>query len=308
MRIAFFGTPDFAVPSLQGLLATEHEVVAVITQPDRARTRSHSTLFPPPIKGAALGAGIPVWQPERPRGEPFLDQLRQSDLDLGVVVAYGHLLRPEVLTIPRLGLVNVHASLLPRWRGAAPIHWAIKAGDAMTGVSIMQLEVGLDSGGTWLQRSTAIGPTDTTGALFARLARLGAEALVEALPVIAAGTPPTPQDPTGVTLAPKLDREAARVDWRHDAAQVSCHLRAMDPFPGAWTTHGGADIKLFGARTGEEPSVAHPGSLDIEGDAIVVACGTGAVRIETVQPAGKRRMPAGDWLRGVPEDGAREFA
>lgn len=300
MRIAFFGTPDFAVPSLQGLIAAGHDVRAVITQPDRARTRSHSTLFPPPVKVVALEAGIPVLQPERPRGADFLDQLRALDLDLGVVVAYGHLLGPELLAIPRLGLVNVHASLLPRWRGAAPIHWAIKSGDAQTGVSIMQLEAGLDSGGSWLQESTPIGPTDTTGVLFERLARLGAKALIEALPAIEAGTPPTPQDPAGVTLAPKLGRDTARVDWQLHAIQVSRHLRAMDPFPGAWTTHGGADIKLFGAMVSEELFVAPAGSLDVEGDAVVVACGMGAVRIDVVQPAGKRRMPAGDWFRGLP--------
>ncbi|HET9066405.1 MAG TPA: methionyl-tRNA formyltransferase [Gemmatimonadales bacterium] len=307
MRIAFFGTPDFAVPSLQALLATDHEVVAVVTQPDRARTRSHSTLLPPPVKVTADDAGIPVWQPERPRGDAFLDHLRALNLDLGVVVAYGHLLRPDLLAIPRLGLVNVHASLLPRWRGAAPIHWAIKAGDARTGVSIMQLEAGLDSGGTWLQRSTPIGPIDTTGTMFERLARLGADALVEALPGIAAGTPPTPQDPAGVTLAPKLDRDAARVDWHAGAVQVSGHLRAMDPFPGAWTTHHGTDIKLFGARASAELFVARPGSMDGDGNEIVVACDTGVVRIAVVQPAGKRRMPAGDWFRGIPEAWPREF-
>lgn len=299
MRIAFFGTPDFATPSLQTLIAAGHDVTAVITQPDRARTRSHSTLLPPPVKIAALEAGISVLQPERPRGGAFLEQLRELDLDLGVVVAYGHLLGPQLLAMPRLGLVNVHASLLPRWRGAAPIHWAIKAGDAQTGVSIMQLEAGLDSGGSWLQESTPIGPTDTTGVLFKRLARLGAKALVEALPVIEAGTPPTPQDPAGVTLAPKLGRDTARVDWQLDAVQVSRHLRAMDPFPGAWTTHGGADIKLFGAEVNAELPVAQIGSIDVEDDAVVVACGTGAVRIDTVQPAGKRRMLAGDWFRGL---------
>ncbi len=300
MRIAFFGTPDFAVPSLLGLIAAGHDVRVVITQPDRARTRSHSTLLPPPAKIAAGKAGIPVWQPERPRGEDFFEPLRQMHLDLGVVVAYGHLLRSELLAIPRFGLVNVHASLLPRWRGAAPIHWAVKAGDAVTGVSIMQLEAGLDTGGSWLQASTPIGPTDTTGALFERLAALGARALVEALPAIEAGTLPTPQDPASVTHAPKLDRDTARVDWRLTAAEVSCHLRAMDPFPGAWTTHHGVAIKLFGAMASEELPVAGLGSIAVEGDAVVVACGSGAVRIGVVQPAGKRRMLAGDWFRGLP--------
>ncbi len=307
MRIAFFGTPDFAVPSLEELIAAGHDVRVVVTQPDRARTRSHSTLLPPPVKVTAQKAAIPVLQPERPRGEDFLEPLRQMHLDLGVVVAYGHLLRPEVLAIPRFGLVNVHASLLPRWRGAAPIHWAIKAGDARTGVSIMQLEAGLDSGGSWLQASTPIGPTDTTGALFERLAALGAKALVDALPAIEAGTLPIPQIPANVTFAPKLDRESARVDWRLTAAEVSCHLRAMDPFPGAWTTHGGEAIKLFGAMVSEELPVAGAGSIAVEGDAVVVECGSAAVRIGIVQPAGKRRMPAGDWYRGLTADSRMVF-
>ena len=250
MRVVFFGTPEFAVPSLEALRRAGIEVIAVVTQPDRPRGRSHSTLLPCPVKAAALEAFLPVFTPDNPRDPAFMAALTDLAPDLGVVVAYGPLLRPALLAIPRLGLVNVHASILPRWRGAAPIHWAIKAGDAETGVSIMRVEQGLDSGGVWHIRRTPIEPTDTTGMLFDRLAHLGAEALIEALPRIAAGEEPVAQDPTGVTHAPKVSRDDARVDWHQPAAVVDAQIRAMDPAPGAWTTLGGQAIKLFGVVTG----------------------------------------------------------
>jgi methionyl-tRNA formyltransferase len=248
MRVVFFGTPAFAVPSLEALQRAGVEVIAVVTQPDRPRGRSHSTLLPCPVKAAAVAAGLPVFTPENPRDPEFMAALTALAPDLGVVVAYGHLLRPALLAIPRLGLVNVHASILPRWRGAAPIHWAIKAGDAETGVSIMRVEQGLDSGGVWHIRRTPIDPTDTTGMLFDRLAHLGAEALIEALPRIAAGEEPVAQDPAGVTHAPKVTRDNARVDWHQPAEVVDAQIRAMDPAPGAWTTEGGRAIKLFGVK------------------------------------------------------------
>ncbi|MEZ4379435.1 MAG: methionyl-tRNA formyltransferase [Gemmatimonadales bacterium] len=307
MRVAFFGTPDFAVPSLEALRADGVEIAAVVTPPDRPRTRSHSTLLPCPVKAAAAAAGLPVLQPERPRDPAFLDALRALDLDLGVVVAYGHLLRPELLAIPRLGFVNVHASLLPRWRGAAPIHWAVLSGDPMTGVAIMRVEEGLDTGGTWQMVETPIGPTDTTGDLFTRLAELGAHALVDALPAIARGEAPVPQDDARATHAPKVDRATARIRWAETATQVSCRIRAMDPAPGAWSTWHGEDVKFFSPTVlPGEPSTT-PGRFQ-EGDReLRIQCGQGEVRVAIVQPAGRRRMAAGDWLRGLDPDLPRQF-
>ena len=314
MRVVFFGTPDFAVPSLAALLAAGIDVAAVVTQPDRPRTRSHSTLLPPPVKQRAQAAGIPVLQPERPREPLFYEQLRALDADLGVVVAYGHVLRPELLEIPRLGLVNVHASLLPRWRGAAPIQWALLSGDAETGVTIMRIESGLDTGAVWHERDTAISELDTATTLTARLAELGAEALLEALPRIAAGATPTPQDNVGATHAPKVTRDTARIRWDQPSAAVSCRIRAMDGAPGAWTTLAGAEIKVYGTATpGAQQATPSrdaanlPGTIISTGSAPVVVTGDhGAVEIGEVQPAGKRRMAAAEWLRGANlPDGAR---
>lgn len=303
MRLVFFGTPQFAVPSLRALCDAGMDVAAVVTQPDRPRGRSHSTLMPSPVKLLAVAAGIPVWQPERPRGELFYGQLRALDADLGVVVAYGHLLPPELLTIPRFGFVNVHASLLPRWRGAAPIQWALLSGDPETGVTIMRVEAGLDTGAVWHERDTAISDLDTTGTLTDRLAQLGAAALLEALPRIAAGAKPTQQNEVGATHAPKIMRGRARIRWDEPAAAVSCRIRAMDPAPGAWTVMGGTEVKIFGAHVPvphAAPSGESPGTIAVAGDAIVVVAGDAtAVEIREVQPAGRRRMPAAEWLRGA---------
>jgi methionyl-tRNA formyltransferase len=297
MRVVFFGTPDFAVPTLDALLAAGHDVRAVVTQPDRPRTRSHSTLIPSPVKQRALAAGIAVLQPERPRGAEFLDKIASLDCDLGVVVAYGHILRPDLLAIPRLGMVNVHASILPRWRGAAPIHWAILSGDWETGVSIMTVEEGLDSGPVWHVVRTPIEANTTTGELFDRLANLGAQALIDALPRLTDGTTPTPQDPELVTLAPKIDRDVARINWNQPAHQVSCRIRAMDPAPGAWTTLDGQPYKLFSPAVVAASLAA--GELRTRDDELIVGCGEGALRIADIQPAGRRRMPVDEWLRGV---------
>ncbi len=299
MRVLFFGTPAFAVPSLEALLAAGVDVAAVVTQPDRVAARSHSTLVPPPVKQCALAAGIPVWQPERPRGDDFLADVRAQAPDLGLVVAYGHLLRPEVLAMPRLGMVNVHASLLPRWRGAAPIQWALLAGDRETGVSIMRLEAGLDTGAVWHRVATPIDDDDTVHTLSERLARLGANALLAALPRIARGEPPEPQDEGGATRAPKVDRALARIRWDEPAAAVVGRIRAMDPAPGAWTTSGGKSVKLFGARE-FAATPAPPGTVITTHPRLLIACGELAIDVREVQPAGKRRMPTTEWLRGAP--------
>lgn len=308
MRVVFFGTPTFAVPTLDALLSHGVDVAAVVTQPDRPGARSHSTLVAPPVKQRALQAGIEVLQPDRPRGPEFIEQVRNLAPDLGVVVAYGNILRPELLAIPRLGMVNVHASLLPRWRGAAPIHWAVLSGDVETGVSIMRVEAGLDSGAVWLQRALPIGPTSTTGELFQSLATLGAAAMVDALPRIEHGEPPTPQDQSRVTIAPKVNRAMARVDWQRSAAETSHLVRAMDPAPGAWTTWQDTPLKLFAPSPGIIATQVPPGTVRATSDGIEVACGDRWLAIAMLQPAGRPRLAAADWLRGQPDGQAIRFA
>ena len=299
MRVVFFGTPEFAVPSLEALIRHGHQVAAVVTQPDRPHGRSRSIHVPPPIKNTALRAGLRLLQPERPIGDSFTAAMREAGAELGVVVAYGHILRPDVLATPARGMINIHASLLPRWRGAAPVQAAILAGDATTGVSVMQMEAGLDSGPVFLRRETPIGPTETAGELTTRLAALGADALVETLDRIAhLDLVPTPQDGSRATFAPKVSRETARVNWDCDAAQLSRHIRAFDPWPGAWTTAPGAELKLFHATATDGSGAA--GTVLRADQTLVVACGSGALAIDEVQPAGKRRLATAEWLHGRP--------
>lgn len=297
MRIAFFGTPEFAVPSLETLIARRDAVAVVVTQPDRPRGRSHSHLEPSPVKARADSLAIPVLQPEKPRGPDFAAELAALELDLGVVVAYGHVLRPDILAIPRLGMINVHASLLPAWRGAAPIQWSIAAGDTRTGVTIMQMEAGLDSGPVILQRHCDIGPDDTGGDLTRRLAKLGATALGEALALIDAGTAErVEQDHARATLAPKVDREVARIDWSRPAAEVANFIRAFDPIPSAWTGRPDHVFKCYRPRVVDGSGA--PGTVLAAGGSLRVAAGHGAVEIGEVKPAGKGRMQASAWLRG----------
>jgi methionyl-tRNA formyltransferase len=307
MRIIFFGTPDFADASLRALLRAGHDVVGVVTQPDRPQGRSRSALVPPPVKLSAVDAGVPVLQPERPMGDLFIAALRRLEPDLGVVVAYGHILRPEVLALPRLGLVNVHASLLPKLRGAAPIQWAIANGDAETGVSIMRMDAGMDSGPVYLRVPTPVAADDTGGLLTARLAELGTHALLETLNDLVRGQAvPEPQDAALATFAPKVTRETARIDWTQDAPSVARRIRAFDPVPGAWTTLDGTDMKLFGARTATASGA--PGTVLDAGERLLIAAASGAVDIAEVQPAGRRRMPVAQWARGRGVEPGRRLA
>ncbi|NOT09920.1 MAG: methionyl-tRNA formyltransferase [Gemmatimonadales bacterium] len=297
MRIVFFGTPEFAVPSLEALTAEGAQVVGVVTQPDKPQGRSRSTLVPPPVKVAALRLGLPVLQPERPVGDLFHAALKHHQAELGVVVAYGHLLKPEMLAIPPRGMINVHASLLPALRGAAPINWAILRGDAETGVSIMQMAKGMDSGPVLHRLTTPIGPGDTAGALTARLATLGAVALIEALALQRLGRlTPMPQDAALATFAPKIDRATARLDWSEDAGAIARRIRAFDPAPGAWTTLHEREVKFFGVRPA--PGGGPPGRILDVRNALVIGTVAGAIEIAEVRPAGRARMSAADWLRG----------
>ena len=297
MRIVFFGTPEFAVASLRALLRERFTIAGVVTQPDKPQGRSRSTLVPPPVKAAALEAGLPVLQPARPIGDLFLAALKRLEADLGVVVAYGHILRREVLDTPPRGMINVHASLLPRFRGAAPIQHAILAGDRETGISIMRMEEGLDSGPVLHRVATPIEEGETGGSLTARLADLGAAALVETLSLLSAGAvKPQPQDESRATHAPKVSREIARLDWSRDPLGLERQIRAFDPVPGAWTTLDGAPVKLFGAL----PAVGsgEPGAVLSAADRLVVAGGGGAIAVREVQPAGRNRLSVEDWVRG----------
>ena len=297
MRVVYFGTPAFAVPALRALVSEGIEVLGVVTQPDRPQGRSRSVLVPPPVKEAAMELGLPLQQPERPRGDVFFAWLRRLAPDIGVVVAYGHILRPEILAIPAHGMINVHASLLPRHRGAAPIAAAILAGDDTTGVSIMQMDAGMDTGAVLHQLPTPIAPFDTSGSLTERLASIGARALVEVMERFDRdGVRAVPQDDARATLAPKLDRDSARLHWSAGSEQISRRIRAFDPAPGAWTIFEGVEVKCFGPTIVHE--AAEPGLVVGAEPALIVGAGDASVAVSEVQPAGKRRMPATEWTRG----------
>ena len=310
MRVAFFGTPDFAVPSLHALVGEGFDVVAVITQPDAPQGRSRSKLIPPPVKVAAQAEDLPVLQPEQPTDSAFLQNLRELRPDIGVVVAYGHILKPDLLALPPRGMVNVHPSLLPGLRGAAPVEWAIIRGHETTGVSIMQLDAGMDSGPVLHQIPHRIDPAVNAGELSAHLAEMGAQALVETLAMLEQSDPPpapVPQKEDRATFAPKLTREIAHIDWTKDARAIGCLMRGLDPRPGAWTTLKGTEIKLFAPKVMEPPfpGTGAPGEILSADDTLVIATGPfkdlsgGSVEIFEVQSAGKPRMPTAEWLRGA---------
>lgn len=299
MRILFFGTPEFATPPLRALLGEDHDVAGVVTQPDRPQGRSRSTLVPSPVKQVALEEGIPVLQPDRPRGDEFMRAVSALEPELSIVVAYGHILSTELIELPRSGTLNIHASLLPRWRGAAPIQAAILAGDEESGVTIMRMVKQLDAGPVLLQAPTPIASDETGGELHERLAELGALALIEALTLMGIGAlTERPQDEAAATYAGKIDRASARIDWTQGAERASRVIRAFDPKPGAWAVHRGEDHKLFGARLLR--SVPGPPGLvqDVDEHGMLVGCGDGSVRVGYVQPAGKRRMSTMDWFQG----------
>ncbi|HSJ23790.1 MAG TPA: methionyl-tRNA formyltransferase [Longimicrobiales bacterium] len=304
MRVLFWGTPDFAVPTLRALLGEGHDVVGVVTQPDRPAGRGRA-LRPSAVKQVAVDEGLPVLQPERARGDEFLAAMRDLDPEMSVVVAYGQILRREVLDVPAEGSINVHASLLPALRGAAPINWAIRLGHQRTGVTIMRMVEAMDAGPILHQVEEPIAPTETASDLWTRLSELGAAALIEALALYEGGaTDERPQDEAMATYAPKLTRDLVRVDWTDNAIGVDRHIRAMDAIPGAWTHHGRDELKVF--RPLPEPDLLHdaePGTvLHVSGsdtaEGMRVACGAGAILIREVKPAGRRRMTTADWVRG----------
>ena len=298
MRVAFFGTPGFAVPSLRALVGEGFDVVAVVTQPDAPQGRSRSRLVAPPVKVVAEAEDLKVFQPEKPTDGEFLDRLRGTRPDIGVVVAYGHILKTDLLRLPPRGMVNVHPSLLPALRGPAPVEWAIIRGLTETGVTIMQLDAGMDTGPILHQIPDHIAPEITGGDLSEHLAELGAQALVETLAVLEQGKlNPVPQDHSRATLAPKLTREIARIDWSKDAESIARLIRGLDPRPGAWTQLDDVELKLYSARAAAGQGA--PGDVLMADGRLLIAGGSGAVEIFEVQPAGKARMAIDDWLRGA---------
>jgi methionyl-tRNA formyltransferase len=305
LTIVFAGTPEFSVPSLNALLEAGHRVAAVYTQPDRPAGRGRQ-LTPSPVKQAAIAAGLAVFQPATLRGPDAAAQLRAHRPELMVVVAYGLLLPPAVLDAPALGCVNVHASVLPRWRGAAPIQRAILAGDTESGVSIMRMEAGLDTGPVYLERRLALEPRETGATLHDKLAALGAQALVAALPGIADGSlPPRSQDGASATYARKLSKEEAVVDWSRSAVEIDRQIRAFDPWPVAQTAFRGGTLRLWAGEPLAGPATTHdPGRVTAASRrGIDVATGDGVLRITRLQPPGKRPMSAAEFLNARSLDG-----
>ena len=304
MRILFWGTSDFALPGLRALLGEGHEVVGVVTQPDRPAGRGQ-TLRTSPVKQLAVEEMIPVFQPERARGDDVLTRLREFNPDISVVIAYGQILRPEVLDLPRLGSVNLHASLLPELRGAAPINWAIIRGYTETGVTIIRMNEKMDAGGIIMQIPEPILEDERASDLWARLSETGAAALVEALALIDAGVhEERPQDDSKATFAPRIEREDARIDWQKSAIELHRLIRGLDSVPGAWSRVKDKEVKLFRPKLAEDHSPkSDPGTVvevheHDESDGFLVACGDGALWIREVIAPGKKRMTAGAWARG----------
>ena len=294
MRLVFMGTPEFSVPVLDALVAAGHDIAAVYCQPPRPAGRGKKET-PTSVHQRAAELGLPVRHPTSLKGAEAQAAFAALNADVAVVVAYGLILPQAVLDAPRHGCLNIHASLLPRWRGAAPIHRAIMAGDAETGICIMQMDAGLDTGPVLLRAATPIGPEETTGQLHDRLSRMGARLIVEALSRLG-DLVPEAQPADGVTYASKIDKAEAAIDWSRPALEVDRLIRGLSPFPGAWTLHDGQRIKLLASRLAQ--GTGAPGTvLD---DALTVACGTGAVQLLRLQRAGRGAQDAAEFLRGMP--------
>ena len=301
MRIVFIGAGEIGVPTLQALLNSQHEVVGVVTQPDKPVGRAQ-IVEPTPIKkamisGAPDGRALPILQPARIKDPDAIEEIRALTPDVIVVMAYGQILPRDVLEIPRGACLNLHASLLPRWRGAAPVQAAIAAGDRETGITVMYMDEGLDTGDILLQRTAEIRPDDTGGSLHDRLAQIAPDALLESLELLAAGNAPgAPQDNTLATYAPKLKREQGKIDWSEPAEAIERKIRAFNPWPGAFTQIGGQNLKVFAATVVDLSG--QPGEILRSEKELVIAAGQRALSLGNVQLEGKRRMSAAEFLRG----------
>jgi methionyl-tRNA formyltransferase len=294
------GTPAFSLPCLEALIKSGREIVAVVTQPDRPKGRGQK-VTPPPVKQAAEHYRIPVYQPEKVRDTGFADLLTSLQPDYIIVVAYGKILPPTILSIPKKGCINVHASLLPKYRGASPVQWAILNGEKVTGLTTMLMDAGMDTGDILHQTQVRMDPDDTAGVLSDRLAWVGSGLLIKTLDDWEAGIlRPTPQNPAEATTIPPLKKEDGMIRWEEDAEKIDRRIRAMDPRPGAYTFYKG---EKWGIGKGEVIEKSYPGRrpgevIDVKGDFMVVATGHGGIRIREIQPPGKRRMGINDYLRG----------
>lgn len=299
MRLLFAGTPEAALPSLRTLLDSRHEVVGVLTQPD-APTGRGRRLAPSPVKTLALEAGVPVLTPATLRDQSVQQQLRELAPDVAPVVAYGNLIPQAALDIPRHGWINLHFSLLPQWRGAAPAQRAVLAGQRETGMSVFRIEEGLDTGDVLSTAPTTIGEFETAGELLERMAEDGAEVLSDALDALADGTAvATPQDHSRATRAAKLSTAEARIDWTLPAPQVAAHIRGMSPQPGAWTLLDGARAKILGVEQAPDRAPLEPGRIEATKRQVLVGTGSDVIALSTLAPAGRRPMRAADWARGA---------
>ena len=301
MKVIFMGTPDFSVPVLQGLIdSKEHEVTAVVTQPDKPRGRSGKLVFTP-VKQLAVEYGIPVYTPKRVKDPEFVKELSRIPCDVIVVIAFGQILSKEILDLPKYGCINVHASLLPRWRGAAPMQWAIIAGDETTGITTMQMDVGLDTGDMLLTKEVPISPNETGESLHGKMAVLGSELLLETLRQAEEGTlHPIPQNDEDSTYAKMLTKETGKIDWNLDAAQIERYVRGLNSWPSAYSGYKGKTLKIWCAEVLPEVTEEKPGTVvSVEKDSFTVQTGNGCLRILELQLEGKKRMDAGSFLRGV---------
>ncbi|MEW6245775.1 MAG: methionyl-tRNA formyltransferase [Nitrospirota bacterium] len=300
MRIVFMGTPEFAVPSLEALLKSEDTVVGVVTQPDRPKGRGRA-LTPSPVKLVCQREGLPVLQPVKMKDPAFLDALKNWQPDLIAVAAFGRILPPAILNLPSKGCINVHASLLPKYRGAGPIQWAIINGERETGITTMLMDEGMDTGAILLQETVPIEPDDTAGTLSAKLAQVGGRLLVETLRRLKAGTlAPRPQDHAQATLAPLLKKEDGLIDWTRPAVEIANRIRGLAPWPGAYTFAGEDLWKIWKATAKDgQTDKALPGTIiGLTKEAILVATGDGLLSITEIQPASSRRMTAAQFLAG----------
>ncbi|MEK6682860.1 MAG: methionyl-tRNA formyltransferase [Nitrospirota bacterium] len=298
MKIIFMGTPEFAAPSLDALLNSKHNVAAIVTQPDKPAGRE-KRLTPPPVKVRALKAGLTVLQPERIKDEGFLNALSELNPDIIVVAAYGKILPAKILHLPKYGCINVHASLLPKYRGAAPINWAIINGENEAGITIMQMDEGLDTGDILLQEGIPIAKDDTTGTLSVRLSQLGAKLLIKALEAIDVGRiKAIPQDNSKASFAPILKKGTGRIDWTREAEDIYNMVRGMDPWPGAFTYYKGEMWRVWKTAVGNNRNGTPGTVINVDGGKIDIACGKGVISITEMQPANKRRMAVSDFLRG----------
>lgn len=307
MRIVFMGTPDFAVPTLEALIGAGHELAAVVTQPDKPKGRGKAVLMTP-VKERALECGIPVYQPKRVREPEFLDVLRKLNPDVIVVVAFGQILPREILTLPPFGCVNVHASLLPKYRGAAPIQWAVIDGETVSGVTTMQMNEGLDTGDILEQEEISLDPEETGGSLFEKLASLGGKMILSTLKGLEDGSIiPRAQGEMTTPYAKMLTKAMGEIDWSMDAASIERLVRGLNPWPSAYTYVDGKTLKIWKARVEAGEAGNEPGQVRVTKDRLLVETGNGVLSILELQLEGKKRMEAAAFLRGFSIETGRKF-